>query len=228
MSTWRRGQLQWIAGSMAAAGLMVLAPAASASGSSARSTQPPRAHIALGLPQPPVAHIALRHGGNQPTCADANAPATHTSKQALRTAVVCLINRQRALHHLPSLGAQPRLDRSAQAWTNTMVATGQFTHGLNFAARISAAGFQWSSAGENIATGYRTPRQAVTAWMASTGHCENILNPSFANVGTGVIAHPVGHFARGPATWTQDFGLWMGHQAPSGDTGPASGCPYHI
>jgi uncharacterized protein YkwD len=206
-------------------GLSALAPAAaSASVSSASATAPPRAHIALGLSQPPRAHIA-RHGVNLP-CANADAAPSKTSKQALRAAVVCLINRQRAQHHLPGLHATSRLDRSAQGWTNTMVSTGQFTHGSDFSARISAVGFHWSAAGENIATGYRTPRQVVTAWMASTGHCQNILNPTYSDVGTGISSRPVGHFASG-ATWTQDFGLWMGHNAPSGNFGPANGCPYH-
>jgi uncharacterized protein YkwD len=225
MSTRRKAKSQWIAG-LAVVGLTALAPAASASVSSAQSTQPPLAHIALGISQPPRAHIALRHSGNQPACANANARATGTSKPALRAAVVCLINRQRARHHLPRLQAMSSLDSSAQGWTNVMVSTGQFTHGSDFAARISAVGFHWSVAGENIATGYRTPNQVVTAWMASTGHCQNILNPTYADVGTGISARPVGHLAGG-ATWTQDFGRSTAQHAPSGNFGPADGCPYH-
>jgi hypothetical protein len=62
--------------------------------------------------------------------------------------------------------------------------------------------------------------------MGSTGHCQNILSSSFADVGTGIRARPVRGFASGPATWTQDFGLPMGHHAPSGKTGAAAGCPY--
>jgi len=161
------------------------------------------------------------------TCKNANNPATAASRSAMRDAVVCLINQQRTSRHLPALHARPSLDRSAQRWTDTMVTSGQFTHGVNFAARITAAGFDWSAAGENIATGFPTPRSVVDAWMASTDHCRNILDPTYADVGTGVSTHPVGDFASGPSTWTQDFGLWMGHGAPSGNNGPADGCPYH-
>ena len=50
----------------------------------------------------------------------------------------------------------------------------------NLAARITAAGFNSSAAGENIATGFATPHDVVKAWMASTGHCRNILAPTFA------------------------------------------------
>ena len=107
-----------------------------------------------------------------------------------------------------------------------MVAGHFFSHGANFAGRISAAGFKWSTAGENIATGYRTPRQVVDAWMASAGHCENILDPAFLDVGTGINRHGVSGYASGPATWTQDFALPRGRAAPSRNWAPARGCPY--
>jgi threonine dehydrogenase-like Zn-dependent dehydrogenase len=93
----------------------------------------------------------------------------------------------------------------------------RLARGAGTVVAMSAAGFHWSFAGENIATGFSTPAQVVRGWMASTGHCQNILNPSFADVGTGVTPHPVSGFASGPSTWTQDFGLWMGHGAPSHD-----------
>jgi uncharacterized protein YkwD len=159
-------------------------------------------------------------------CAGANASVGNTSAAVLRSAVVCLINQARTSHHLPALQASPLLNHSAQGWTNAMVATDQFTHGVNFAGRISAAGYVWRSAGENIATGYSTPRTVVRAWMASAGHCQNILNPSYRNVGTGISPHPVRGFATGLGTWTQDFALGMSQSAPSGNVGPMDGCPY--
>ena len=159
-------------------------------------------------------------------CANANTRVGRAPRSALKAAVVCLINKQRRAHGLPALRANRRLDRSAQGWTNVMVADGEFSHGSNFSARISATGFIWSTVGENIATGFPTPREVVSAWMGSTGHCQNILSSSFADVGTGIRARPVRGFASRPATWTQDFGLPMGHHAPSGNTGAAAGCPY--
>lgn len=144
----------------------------------------------------------------------------------MRSAVVCLIDRQRAAHRLPALHASALLDRSAQGWTNEMVSSGDFTHGSDFAARISAVGFDWSSAGENIASGFPTPRSVVRAWMGSTDHCRNILSPQYRDIGTGVSRHAVRGAATGPATWTQDFALPMGQRAPSGNWGPADRCPY--
>ncbi len=160
------------------------------------------------------------------TCANVNVPASRAPAAVMRAAVVCLVNQQRRLRHLPTLQVSPRLNRSAQGWTNTMVRTGVFSHGANFAGRISASGYQWSFAGENIAAGFRTPLAVVRGWMASTGHCQNLLNPDFGNVGTGVSARPLGPF--GGATWTQDFGLWAGLFPPSGNDAPMRHCPYHI
>lgn len=107
-----------------------------------------------------------------------------------------------------------------------MVTRDKFTHGTDFAARISAVGFDWASAGENIATGYPTPDTVVAAWMASLGHCRNILSPQFTFVGTGIVLHGIQPLHSGLATWTQDFGLPIGWRAPSRNFGPANGCPY--
>jgi uncharacterized protein YkwD len=115
-------------------------------------------------------------------CPGANASVRGVPSAALRNAVVCLINQQRALHHLPPLHTSAQLNRSAQNWTDVMVRTHQFTHGDNFAARISAAGYAWRAAGENIATGYGTPRSVVRGWMASAGHCANVLNPTYRDI----------------------------------------------
>lgn len=167
---------------------------------------------------------AAAHGTNG--CQHANSPISVTSTPGLQKAVVCLINQQRAQRHLPLLRTDQRLNRSAQGWTNTMVSRAAFTHGTDFSARISAAGFDWSMAGENIATGYTTPAQVVSAWMASTGHCQNILSPSFSDVGTGVSGRSIEGSSSSGGSWTQDFALPMGAQAPSNNSGPAHGCPY--
>lgn len=157
-------------------------------------------------------------------CAHANSSVGTASPRALRRAVLCLINRQRTARHLPRLHASKRLNRSAQGWTNTMVRSNIFTHGADFAARITSVGFDWSTAGENIAAGYSTPASVVRAWMASPDHCRNILTPNFLDVGTGLSR--VGTVGTPAGTWTQDFALPMSANARSHNWGPADGCPY--
>jgi uncharacterized protein YkwD len=198
--------------------LLALSPAALATGNSGPFYNP---HYYLYTYSPHgQAHHHRRH------CADADKPAVAASDPAMRAAVLCLINRQRSARHLPALRDNRLLDRSAHGWSVTMVQTGAFTHGADFAARITAVGFDWSAAGENIATGFQTPRQVVAAWMASKDHCQNILDPDYREVGTGVSRYAVRNWASGPSTWTQDFALQMGAPAPSGNWGPANGCPY--
>jgi uncharacterized protein YkwD len=160
-------------------------------------------------------------------CAAAQTTIVHTSRAQLQRAVVCLVNQQRNGRGLPGLRESSRLNRSAQGWTNVMVTHRNFSHGADFAARISAVGFDWSNVGENIATGYATPTAVVKAWMASTGHCQNILNPMYRYVGTGVSDNSIAGYSTRAGTWTQDFGLLMGQHAASGNWGPAEGCPYN-
>lgn len=222
-------QIRIVAACLGAAAILVLP--SQAVGGNLRSH---RAHAVAASIKHKRRHHRRRH--HRPThraapakpaqCANANAAATSTSLDQLRTAVVCLINQQRTSRGLPALSVSSLLNQSAQGWTNVMVVTSQFTHGVNFAARISAVGYDWQTAGENIATGFMTPAQVVEAWMASADHCRNILDPSFRDVGTGENPAPVASFASGPATWTQDFGLLMSQSAPSTDHGPQNGCPY--
>ena len=158
-------------------------------------------------------------------CSDANASATRLSLAAARDAVACLINQQRGAHGLPPLADSTRLSHSAQSWANRLVARDAFDHG-NFAARVHAAGVNFSVAGENLATGQRTPAQVVRAWMASADHCRNILSPAYRELGTGVSPHPIRGYANRPATWDDDFALPIHHRAPSKNWAPANSCPY--
>ena len=144
----------------------------------------------------------------------------------MRIAVECLVNQERTSRGLPALQDNSKLTSSAQNWADHMVATGDFTHGNDFAGRITSVGYDWQEAGENIATGYDTPRDVVAAWMASPDHCQNILDPDYVSFGTGINTAPVGNYATDPSTWAQDFGLTMSQTAPSQNQGPMNACPY--
>jgi uncharacterized protein YkwD len=159
-------------------------------------------------------------------CPGANLNVRSGDLAKVRTAVICLVNRERSLRHLPPLRQSGALDRSAEGWARTMVREGTFSHGNSFANRITHAGVSWSDAGENIATGFATPREVVSAWMASAGHCRNILDPNFRLVGVGAVPRPVRGFASGPSTWTEDFALASGQSPASKNWVPANGCPY--
>lgn len=160
-------------------------------------------------------------------CTNANLQVTTADRSRAEAAVVCLINQQRTGHGLPALKVSTKLDRSAQGWSNAMVADNTFSHGSNFSRRISAAGFRWNAAGENIASGFTTPFSVVRAWMGDVGHCQNILRPVFDYVGTGleISGNRSGDLQD---TWTQDFGLLSGTRTGTSNMKPAEGCPYKL
>jgi uncharacterized protein YkwD len=181
--------------------------------------------LAIGQSSAAAVH---RHGSRarlSQLCPDADTPVSGAPLTTMRAAVLCLTNQERSAHGLPSLRASMRLSHVAQRLTRTMVVSRAFGHGPDFTLRFSASGYDWRAAGENIATGYATPRSVVHAWMASPDHCRNILNPAFRDVGAGAVAAAAASDT-GPGTWTEDFGLLMSQSAPSRNTGPQSGCPY--
>ena len=216
-----------VAGVAALAAMLVLAARPSASVAEPAAVGAATRAVQTGL----SSLLSVRHAV-QPrrhlaeACPNANSAAASAPRQAIRDAVLCLVNKQRAAHGLPPLRQSAELTRSAQGWSNEMVASDVFSHGSDFAARISVVGYDWAAAGENIATGFATPAVVVRAWMASQGHCQNILNPTYRNLGVGVNGRPVAGAASGPATWTEDFGLRMHQSPPSSNWGPADGCPY--
>ncbi|PIE35699.1 MAG: hypothetical protein CSA54_05240 [Gammaproteobacteria bacterium] len=54
--------------------------------------------------------------------------------------------------------------------------------GLSVADRATQSGYVWRTVGENIAAGQRSAKEAVDGWLASAGHCRNLMNPDFTEV----------------------------------------------
>jgi uncharacterized protein YkwD len=96
------------------------------------------------------------------------------------------------------LGYAARGHAAYQARTNTMSHTG--SSNSTFAVRAARAGYTGALA-ENVAYGYRTGAQVVSAWMASPGHRANIANCRAKAVGIGAY-----YSANGTPYYTQDFG----------------------
>jgi uncharacterized protein YkwD len=85
--------------------------------------------------------------------------------------------------------AEPRLARAAVAHAVSMAGEDYFSHtgsdGSSAGDRISAQGYRWRTWGENIAAGYPTPSAVVRGWLASAGHCRNLMNGAFTQLGVG-------------------------------------------
>jgi uncharacterized protein YkwD len=130
---------------------------------------------------------------------------TAVDTAAYEVEVVKLTNAERTKKGCPALRIDGRLTQAARAHSADMVRAGFFDHtgsnGSNFVAREVAAGYPKKGASaENIAWGYRTPKEVVTGWMNSSGHRANILNCSSIAVGVGVV------YKGSAPYWTQDFG----------------------
>jgi uncharacterized protein YkwD len=72
--------------------------------------------------------------------------------------------------------------------------------GRSPADRVRAVGYQEKLVGENIAYGPKSADEVVQGWLDSPGHCENIMDPRFAEMG---IAYVSGHAARRGLFWVQ-------------------------
>jgi len=125
--------------------------------------------------------------------------------------VLRLTNAFRQQNGLRPLSYNDKLANAAQRHSVNMANQDFFSHtgkdGSSFSQRVTAAGYQWSFTGENIAAGYTTPQAVVNAWINSPGHRAAMLNPNYQDIGIGYhyLANDTGqvnyyHY------WTQNFG----------------------
>jgi uncharacterized protein YkwD len=127
----------------------------------------------------PTAH-AVAHP-SAPERGAARAATVKPRSNAWEAEVLALTNARRKAHGVRPLKAGRCPDHFAETWTRHMARTHDFEHQSlgPFFRRCHGI----STAGENIAYGYETPRALVSAWMHSKGHRENILNPHFHRIG---------------------------------------------
>ncbi|WP_085583304.1 MULTISPECIES: CAP domain-containing protein [unclassified Pseudomonas] len=87
------------------------------------------------------------------------------------------------------LSWNPALGAAAQGHSKAMAYGNYFAHrdpdGDMPSDRARAAGYRGRQIGENIAAGQGSPGKAMAGWLASPGHCANLMNPMFTQVGAG-------------------------------------------
>jgi uncharacterized protein YkwD len=114
------------------------------------------------------------------------APAQTLSEQVLElTNVARWDNGQ-----LPPLKGHAQLDAAATLHSTNMGVRNFFMHcdpdtQSTHSARMSAAGYAWNAAGENIAAGNSTAAATMQQWMNSSGHRANILSMTYNELGVG-------------------------------------------
>jgi uncharacterized protein YkwD len=107
----------------------------------------------------------------------------------------------------PALRWNALLAQAAAAHSADMAAQNYFSHtsldGRSMSDRVNATGYAWASLGENIAAGYPDIDAVVSGWMGSDGHCANLMNPAFDELGLACAPGVAG--SRYGQYWTQDL-----------------------
>jgi uncharacterized protein YkwD len=74
--------------------------------------------------------------------------------------------------------------------------------GRSPADRVRAIGYRYTLIGENIAYGPASADEVVSGWLHSPDHCENIMDPRFAEMG---LAYAPGQGSRRGLYWDQEL-----------------------
>ncbi|SFD98052.1 CAP domain-containing protein [Thermophagus xiamenensis] len=88
---------------------------------------------------------------------------------------------------VPPLQWNEKLAQAAQKHANDMADNDFFDHEgtgkTTVVFRVEREGYLWRAVGENIAMGPRTVAEVVKGWLESPGHCSNIMNQGFTEMG---------------------------------------------
>ncbi|NUL05708.1 CAP domain-containing protein [Streptomyces lunaelactis] len=143
-------------------------------------------------------------GGSASSSGGSGSGAGSGSSNGAEAQVLTLVNKERASASCSPLTSNAKLTEAADDYSDVMARSGVMSHtgpdGSTMSGRVDAAGYLWSTLGENIARGQSDAAAVMDAWMNSPGHRANILNCSFKEIGIGV------HFGDGGPWWTQNFG----------------------
>jgi uncharacterized protein YkwD len=128
---------------------------------------------------------------NKPASGSSSCAGSTANAASFATEVIRLVNVQRANAGLGALTSQSQLTQAAQTHASDMGCRFFMSHtgsdGSTPDVRIARAGYVYSWWGENVASGFSTPADVMTAWMNSPSHRDNILNPNFTQIGIGYM-----------------------------------------
>lgn len=96
----------------------------------------------------------------------------------------------------PPVSWSDNLAMAAYLHSEDMALNGFFSHtgsdGSSAGQRISRQGYPWRTYGENIAVAYPTVSSVIQGWLGSEGHCRNLMDPAFTEIGAGYAVGPLG------------------------------------
>ncbi|WP_458374441.1 CAP domain-containing protein [Pseudomonas laurylsulfatiphila] len=107
----------------------------------------------------------------------------------------------------PALAWNATLASAAEGNSRSMANNNYFDHkdrdGRTPGDRAELAGYNFQQIGENIAAGQDTPHKVVEGWLSSPGHCANLMNPQFRELGAAYATDPKSDAG---IYWTAMFG----------------------
>jgi len=111
---------------------------------------------------------------------------------------------ERSFGPAPPIRLSATLDEVALGHASDMAVHNYFEHvdpaGRTPADRVRAVGYPEKLVGENIAYGPQSVEEVVKGWLDSPGHCENIMDARFAEMG---VAYAAGQAGRRGLFWVQ-------------------------
>ena len=117
-----------------------------------------------------------------------------------------LINSERRKVGALPLRINSNLTQAALSQSQDMATRNFFSHtgsnGSQLSVRVSATGYNWSAVAENIAAGQSTPSQVFQSWLNSPSHKQNMLNPTYRDVGFGYASNTLSTYK---TYWTATF-----------------------
>ena len=136
-------------------------------------------------------------------------------------------NNARATNGLAPLTLDGSLNSSAQAKAQHMMDNDYWAHvapdGTQPWYFFSAAGYNYQTAGENLAYGFGTSQGVIDGWMGSPGHRANILG-AYADVGFGIVNAPNYQSSGQQTIVVAHYGVRVGG-TPSGTATPPPPAP---
>ncbi len=101
--------------------------------------------------------------------------------------LIVLVNKARTDNGLPALAVNEKLNASACAKADDMIAKNYWSHdapdGTGPWYFFDQVGYNYKTAGENLAYGHPTAKSTVEGWVKSPLHYKNIAMPDFTEMG---------------------------------------------
>lgn len=166
-----------------------------------------------GLPEPVAAPLEMSEESTEPTEGEnlivvdqqlidnaSTVSCSASNSDAFRETMLAVIRAARASSRMcgdsnhdvaGTVTWNPLLEQAALMHVQDMATVNFFSHegsdGLSVSNRADNVGYNWRAIGENIAAGQLEIEEVHQGWLDSPGHCRNIMNPLFTEVGAACV-----------------------------------------